>query len=271
MQISILFFSFIFGALIGSFLNVVIYRFQTGVGYGGRSFCMHCRKQLHAHELVPLFSFLFQKGKCTSCAGRISVQYPLVELVTALVATFFAYMLIPVIVNGAPWFVPLGLFILLMALFSIMLVITVYDIRHRIIPQKMIYILGLIVLLYRSALLFFGQSVMLSDLLGAVSVPLIFALVWYFSKGKAMGLGDAKLMIPVGFLLGLEQSLVAVMIAFWIGAIVSVIVLTIKQFAQKSKWNMKTEVPFAPFLLLSSLLVYFFQIQIHTIINWFTF
>ncbi|MCC6520641.1 prepilin peptidase [Candidatus Nomurabacteria bacterium] len=270
MQISILFFSFIFGALIGSFLNVVIYRFQTGVGYGGRSFCMHCRKQLHAHELVPLFSFLFQKGKCTSCAGPISVQYPLVELTTALACLFFASLMLPVIMI-TPWFITLGIFLLLTAIFSVMLVITVYDIRHKIIPNKLIYILSGVIVVYRFAMLLFGQSIMLSDILAAVLVPIPFALLWYFSKGRAIGLGDAKLMVPIGLLLGLKQSIVAVMIAFWIGAIVSVIVLVIKHLTKNAQWTMKTEVPFAPFLLLATLLVYFLQIDIATIIGWFTF
>ena len=74
---------------------------------------------------------------------------------------------------------------------------------------------------------------MLSDVLAAVVVPIPFALLWYFSKGRAMGLGDAKLMVPIGLLLGLKQSIVAVMIAFWIGAIVSVIILVIKHLTKK--------------------------------------
>ena len=151
MQISILFFSFIFGALIGSFLNVVIYRFQTGVGYGGRSFCMHCRKQLHAHELVPLFSFLFQKEVHFMCRSYLcTISTRRIDYRTCVF--IFASLMLPVIMI-TPWFITLGIFLLLTAIFSVMLVITVYDIRHKIIPNKLIYMLSGVIVLYRFVML----------------------------------------------------------------------------------------------------------------------
>src|SRR5574343_2050011 len=77
--------SFVFGAIVGSFLNVVSLRFNTGVGLGGRSKCMSCGTGLTWKELVPIFSFLFQRGACKKCKSKISWQYPLVEFVAGVI------------------------------------------------------------------------------------------------------------------------------------------------------------------------------------------
>src|SRR5690606_24099342 len=84
-------FFFLLGLIIGSFLNVVIYRYNTGSAIKGRSYCFTCRSQLRWYELVPLFSFLIQRGKCRSCRSLISIQYPLVELTVGVVFVFLAY------------------------------------------------------------------------------------------------------------------------------------------------------------------------------------
>ena len=81
---------FIFGTLIGSFLNVVIFRLNTGKGVGGRSMCMNCGKTLHAHELVPVLSYIFQLGKCRGCKTKISIQYPVVEAITGFASGVLA-------------------------------------------------------------------------------------------------------------------------------------------------------------------------------------
>ena len=78
-------FLFILGTLLGSFLNVVILRYHTGMGLGGRSMCMSCGKKLHAHELIPLFSYLLQRGKCRSCKSSLSIQYPIIEALSGFV------------------------------------------------------------------------------------------------------------------------------------------------------------------------------------------
>lgn len=130
-------FIFIFGAIIGSFLNVVILRYNTGesVVYSG-SRCFSCGKKLTWSELIPIFSFLIQKGRCRQCKSKISPQYPIVELITALVfcAIFwklnhqFDFYSVP---SAAYW----------LAVFGSLIVISVYDFRHQIIPDKIVYLL----------------------------------------------------------------------------------------------------------------------------------
>ena len=85
MEIFLIISIFVLGAIIGSFLNVTIYRHNTGRGFGGRSACMSCAKVLRPRELIPILSFLIQKGRCSNCKSRISVIYPLVEFLTGLV------------------------------------------------------------------------------------------------------------------------------------------------------------------------------------------
>ncbi len=128
---------FFLGAIIGSFLNVVVLRMNTGRTLKGRSMCFSCGKTLHAHELVPIASFLVQKGKCTKCGARISWQYPIVEALTGLVfavlALKFMYLL-PVNVELFLVFLTFSVFI-----FSVWIAISVYDIRHTIVPNNLVW------------------------------------------------------------------------------------------------------------------------------------
>src|SRR3989338_6841366 len=84
---------FVFGLIVGSFLNVVIYRFNTAKSFGGRSACVSCQNKLCWYELIPLVSFLSQKGRCRNCKARISIQYPLVEFATGLIFVALFYKL----------------------------------------------------------------------------------------------------------------------------------------------------------------------------------
>ncbi len=128
--------AFIFGCVIGSFLNVVSLRFKTGKGLNGRSMCMSCGKTLTWKELVPVFSFLVQKGKCHGCKSKISWQYPLVELATG---TLFALIFWQTLKYAT--ISPAVIAITLIYLIStcLLIVITVYDIRHKIIPDSLVY------------------------------------------------------------------------------------------------------------------------------------
>src|SRR5258708_6429084 len=84
-------FVFIFGTVVGSFLNVLILRFNTGKTLGGRSQCLVCGKTLNGYELVPLFSFIFLGGRCSKCRSKISIQYPLVELASGFIFLFLFF------------------------------------------------------------------------------------------------------------------------------------------------------------------------------------
>jgi leader peptidase (prepilin peptidase)/N-methyltransferase len=133
-------FIFVFGSIIGSFLNVVVLRHNTGKTIGGRSQCFSCGKQLHWYELFPVFSFAFLMGKCSKCKSKISWQYPLVEVITGTV-----FLLTIANATGPiETFVGLtpeafaSLFIRLIS-FCFLIAISVYDMKHKIIPDEWVY------------------------------------------------------------------------------------------------------------------------------------
>lgn len=229
-------FLFIFGLIIGSFLNVLGLRWNSGLSIGGRSFCVVCKKKLRWWELVPVMSFVGLRGRCSECKTKISWQYPLVELWTGLifVSLFFVfgftvYYLLPTII------------------FCIYVVITIYDLRHKIIPDALSYSAVVLAIIYRLSL---GNFNLLDWLAGPI-LFLFFASFWFFSRGRAMGLGDAKLALSGGLLLGFSQSLSATTLAFWIGAAVSLLLmLFFRLFNEKERLTMKSEIPFAPFIIL---------------------
>lgn len=232
---------FVFGLIIGSFLNVVGLRFRSGVGLGGRSFCTVCQKNLEWWELVPVVSFTALSGKCSRCKTKISWQYPLIEILTGLVfATLPRISLIS-------W-------ILFAIVFSIYIVILIYDARHKIIPDTLVYPAIALAFLAR----IFSGGMLEGDFLAAIGVFLFFGALYFFSRGRAMGFGDAKLALSIGFLLGMAESLSAAALAFWIGTIA---VLASFLFMGK-KLTMKTEIPFAPFLILGAWLSLAFHLDL---------
>lgn len=248
-----LIFSFIAGTVVGSFLNVVAIRFNTGAGLGGRSRCMSCGKQLTWKELIPILSFLAQKGSCLKCKGKISRQYPLVEFLAGAVFVLIFFVFPP----AAP-LLAWRTFVYLLAT-CLLLVISVYDIKHKIIPDQFVY--AFVILSFVN--LFIGGSSWfhlpnLTDILAGPVLALPFALLWLFSKGTWMGLGDAKLVLGIGWLLGFGKGINALFLAFWIAAIVSVIWL----LATQKRFVPRTEIPFGPYLVLSAYLVLLFGIQV---------
>ncbi|MFA6392710.1 MAG: prepilin peptidase [Candidatus Paceibacterota bacterium] len=245
---------FLFGTIIGSFLNVVIFRLNTGKSIAkGRSICMTCNRDLRWYELVPLFSFLIQRGKCLRCKESISYQYPLVEFITGISFVLIAYHFLPALLFSSSLY--LFLVVLYAFLFSLLIVIGVYDVRHKVIPDQLVYLYTFISFFS----IFLSPS--FSHFIAGPIIALPFALIWYLSSGKWMGLGDAKLMLGLGFMLGLPLGVSSLVLAFWIGAVVGLLIM----FFSRSKVNMKTEIPFAPFLIISAFIVFLFNLDIYTL------
>lgn len=258
-------FIFLLGTIIGSFLNVVIYRFNTGKSIvNGRSVCMTCNNTLRWYELIPIFSFLIQSGKCRRCASSISHQYPLVEFVTGLIFTLTAFHFLPMLMFSPKLYITF--LILFSFIFSLLMVISVYDIRHKIIPDKLVYMYAAVALLS----IFInhtgvGPLFVTPSLLAILSGPLFalpFALLWLVSQGRWMGLGDAKLILGIGWMLGPLQAFAALTVSFWIGALVSLAIILFS----RNKVNMKTEIPFAPFLIIGTLIIFFCNLDIYSLI-----
>lgn len=252
-----------FGLIFGSFTNVLILRYGTGRGINGRSACMRCGKTLEWYELVPLLSFLVLRGKCGHCGKRISLQYPAVE---ALSAVGF------VLVGLSP--TPLFLRLLGCAIVILFLAIAVYDLWHMIMPDRWVWSFNILAFIASVYLLFtISSDVMLYAMLAIagpiVALPLF--LMWYVSKGRWMGFGDVKFSLGVGWLLGIGYGYLALMFSFVIGAIIGVFILMplphivkllpgigITRLGERGAgFTMKSEVPFGPFLILGTCIVWF--------------
>lgn len=162
--------------------------------------------------------------------------------------------------------------ILYVFIFCLLIVISVYDLRHKIIPDKLVFIFIIISFLSIFVNPYpFGSIFALPSWIALISGPLLalpFVLLWYFSKGRLMGLGDGKLVLGIGWMLGLSQGFFAVILAFWIGAIVSLSLMILSK--NKKKMNMKTEIPFAPFLIIGLLVTFFFNFDIFSLMKLFS-
>jgi len=249
------------GLIVGSFLNVVIYRYHTGKSLSGHSHCLSCGHTLRWYELFPLVSYLCLFGRCGSCGCTIPLRYFLVELSTAIL---FVSLLVHMSLSP--------LFLFSMVLVSVLMVIVVYDIYHMIIPNELV--VGTSILAVFNFILQYGFSwdteILLSHVGAALGVFFFYGGLWFVSKGRWIGFGDAKLAIPLGFIVGIPGVFTFVVFSFWIGAIVSLGLLGIPAIFHLVKahcascpvvnyskyFTMKSEVPFAPFMIASFLLVY---------------
>lgn len=249
---------FVFGLIIGSFLNVVILRLHTGRSFKGRSACMSCKNQLRFYELVPVFSFLGLRGRCKNCQTKISLQYPLVELATGMIfATFFLKFQDLFSFDALSFIFSYTYYV---TMFSLLLVISVYDLRHKIIPDILALvfgILGFLGLFLFDFFIFDPHLPSIWQLSSGLFIAVPFALLWLVSSGKWMGLGDAKLAVGLGWLLGFSLSFSGVMLAFWIGALVGISLVIFSK-----KYGLKSEIPFAPYLVLGMFLAFIFELHL---------
>ena len=259
---------FVLGTILGSFLNVVIYRMGSGVGYVGRSKCLSCGRVLTPLMLVPILSFITLRGRCRYCRAKLSWQYPLVEAASgALFLTVFWVTKFDPLYPALPEVI---FFFLDAAIWMTLLAIVVYDLKHKIIPDRLAFCFALLAgaglllewhvgLLKPHFIPFLGEYVpSWIDILAGPLLALPFALIWALSGGRAMGLGDAKLVWGLGWFLGLSGGVSAIVLAFWIAFFPSIFLL----FLPRKPLTMKSEIPFAPFLILGTLIVFVWEIDI---------
>lgn len=249
--------AFGFGVIIGSFLNVYIYRFHTGKSLSGHSHCLSCGTGLRWFDLFPLFSYLFLHGRCRTCGCKIPSRYFLVELATGLLFSLSLTLSLYIITIGLLWFI-----------FSVLVVITVYDLYHYIIPDRLTLILtisAIALIIYEYLLFPTGVEDLMYRGLAALAGSSFFLFLWLISKGKWLGFGDVKLAIPLSLLVGTEYVFSFVVYSFWIGAAISLLIIGCAKLNRgKARLHsagrtltMKSAVPFAPFLVASSLVILF--------------
>ena len=243
--------SIIFGALIGSFLNVCIIRLpkEESIITPG-SHCPHCKKAIKFYDNVPLISYLLLGGKCRYCKNTISFQYPLVEGITAL-SSLFLFMR----------FGPSLSYLVYFAFVTALIVITVIDLYHQIIPD-VISIPGVGVGLLAS--LIFPHIAFLDSLIGVLlgggSLFLVATLYQWFFKREGMGGGDVKLLAMIGAFLGWKAVILTILLSSLIGSITGIIIMVLKGK------DFKYAIPFGPFLSLGAVIALFFG---ENIIRWY--
>lgn len=217
------------GLLLGSWLSVVTWRYPQGKNFiKGRSLCPHCNKTIAWYDNIPIVSYLLLKGKCRFCRQKISLRYPLIEIAAALgfIGIYFLRFLYP----------------LAFVLWGFLLAIVVIDLERRLVLDMLVFIpLGLLIIFY----LFFDYPLLYPSFFAGFLASLLLLLLHLATRGRGMGLGDVKLALLAGMIVGWPKVLAWLVISFWLGAAYALPLLFFK------KANLKTKVSFGPFLVLS--------------------
>ena len=257
---------FILGLTIGSFLNVCIYRIPAGQSIiKPPSHCKTCNNQLSSLDLVPVFSWLFLRGKCRYCSAKVSPRYAVVELLTGIL--FLAFFLrfgigmteLPSLIAG-------------LTLTAILITISFIDFDHLIIPNGLVIIATVAGVMTILLNVFLGFKFFLAQewwehLLGVVpgvaAMLLMMVLGALIYRKEALGMGDVKLFIPIGLFLGWKLTIAALLIAIIAGGIVG-IVLMITRKADK-----RGEMPFGPFIATGAIITMLASDKVFLVVNWY--
>jgi len=238
---------FIFGLIFGSFLNVVILRFDDWLSIlKGRSQCPKCKTNLGWYDLVPLVSYITLRGKCRYCTKPISWQYPVVEFATAALLTsgYATILANPVLPLWQAW-VEVALFALIL---GVILVIFFHDLYEMMIPEVLSYILVIAALAF--SLIYYNDA--LGTLYAALTGFLPIALLVFAGGGKWMGEGDIKLSAGLALLVGWPSAVAYLAFSFIGGGLFGVAAIA----AGRAK--LKSAIPFAPFLILAAFVTFFY-------------
>lgn len=249
-------FIFLVGIFFGSFLNVIVDRFprkQTIIK--GRSYCEFCKKELVWYDLIPLFSFLILKGKCRYCHKFIGIFYPIIELSTGVLflttclfvyGLNFQFSIINSSILNIKFIINLGYYLFLVSSF---IIIFFTDIKHGVIPDKVVFPAMIISCLY---LLFVNPFSLFINLVSAFGAFVFFFALFLITKGKGMGFGDVKLVFLLGLILGFPKIVLALYLAFLTGALSGIILII-----WRKKRSLKETIPFGPFLIAGTIISLF--------------
>jgi prepilin signal peptidase PulO-like enzyme (type II secretory pathway) len=258
---------FVFGLIIGSFLNCLIWRLRKKEGIMNRSYCPKCKTQINWHDNIPLLSFIFLMGKCRKCKQRISWQYPLVELATGilfLLAFFINYELritnneffnlnILSLIHNSSFIIQLlrdWFFI------SVMIIVFVYDLKWYLILDVITLPACFVVFFLNLWLGFSWLNLLVSGIIGAG----FFLSQFLISRGKWIGGGDIRLGLLMGLALGWPSIITAIFLAYLIGGFAGIILIMAK------KKKLGSHVPLGIFLTSAAVAALFYG---EKIFNWY--
>lgn len=253
--------SFFFGASIGSYVLVVATRLNVASITKTRSKCLSCGEALRAYDLVPIFSYLFLKGKCRYCKSSYGISALVMELIYGTVFVLLYHFFLA----GQSTILALGSWLVYYTFLFITLgVIALYDKAHTFIPVYYIVVylaltMGMLVLRYT------GEHHII-DLFAPFVISSPFFLIWLVSRGRAIGFGDVVLFFGVGSFFGLAQGVAVLLISVWTGAVVGIVLYLLKK--GKEKKNMV--IPFVPFIVFAFLVVLFTDMDVFSIASLFT-
>lgn len=251
---------FILGLIFGSFINALVWRIKNKKDWvKERSVCVHCNHELQARYLVPVFSWLWLKGKCAYCKKPISWHYPVVELFTGVT---FA-------ISYVAWehgftLINLILFIIWLKITILLIALLIYDLKWMLLPNKLVLpltVLSAIFVIIRAVNLA-DFMVIINALMGAVVLFGIFWGLFQVSKGKWIGGGDVKMAVSLGLVVGTPaKAFLVLFTASLLGTLVALPLLVSK------KAKAKTKLPFGPFLIVATFIVFFWG---QTFIDWYS-
>lgn len=242
----VLFLTAILGLIFGSFANAVTWRLRSGESITqGRSMCPECRHQLASKDLIPVLSWLSLKGKCRYCKKPISIQYPVVELLTALVFGLSTWLLSTLgLITLTIW----------LAIVVCLMILGAYDARWYELPNKVMHPALILAFIYY--VLCFEPASGFFQLVAALGASAIFYALWRLSDGRLMGGADCKLVLLMGLILQPALLGVSIALGFMLGGVGAAILLTRKQK------GMRDQMPFGPYLIAGLIIAQLFGSQL---------
>ncbi len=231
---------FIFGIMIGSFLNVLIYRIPKGENIAfPASHCQSCLTPLKWYHNIPIFSWLFLRGKCGFCDEKISIQYPIVEFITGLIAVALFYKL------GLNWQLPIVFIV-----FSLLFALVMIDFKYMAVPDNLNYLALAFALIQPNYL-----DAIINALIAGGSIAILRIILTKILKKEAMGEGDIPVIATMGALLGFPL--------FFVALFLSALLAMLPSLLARDKM-----VPFVPFLAMGTFIIYIFDTQALELLQW---
>ena len=233
-----IFIIFILGLVVGSFISAYSFRWPRNIPIvKGRSFCDNCNTKISWYDNIPLLSFILLNGKCRSCKKKISLRYPIIEFFTALIFVIVFYYAITV-QGGSLYGVTLPY---LLAISSALIIIFVIDLEHKLIPDEAVFFIFTAAFLF---LLLSSNKAFYTVLFAAFTASVFFIFLNFVTKGRGMGLGDAKLVLALGLVFADWRLIVVwIFLSFIIGSIIGILLIIFG----KAKWG--KQIPFGPFII----------------------